>query len=273
MPDPAIFATDFEAVESAFSKQAERYDENDRANPILTAWRKQVYAHVNRYLTPGRSILELNAGTGIDALYFVGAGHTVHATDVSPGMIQKIREKIDQHKLHDRLTCQLCSFENLQGLHGKKFDYVFSNFGGLNCTDDLAKVTRPLSGLLNPGAYITWVIMPPVCLWELRWIFQGRPGAAFRRFKKNGTLARVEGNLFKTYYHSLDRVRNAFGRNFKLQSAEGLGALSPPPASLNFVLKHPGMYSILEKIDRTARNHFPFNRWADHIIVTFQYTP
>ena len=273
MPDPAIPATDFEAVESAFSKQAERYDEIDRANPILTAWRKQVYAHVGRFLTPHRSILELNAGTGIDAVHFAGVGHTVHATDIAPGMIEKINQKIKQHKLQDRLTSQLCSFENLQDLHEKKFDYVFSNFGGLNCSDDLGKVTRSLSGLLNPGAYVTWVIMPRVCLWELRWIFHGSPKAAFRRFKMNGTLARVEGELFKTYYYSLDRVRNAFGRNFQLQGVEGLGALSPPPASLNFVLKHQGMYSILEKIDSLVRNHFPFNQWADHIIVTFQYTP
>src|SRR5258706_16357122 len=116
MPDPAISATDVEAVKSAFSKQAERYDENDRANPILAAWRKQVYAHVDRFLRPNRSILELNAGTGIDALYFAGAGHTVHATDIAPGMIEKINQKIEQHRLHDRLTCQLCSFENLQDI-------------------------------------------------------------------------------------------------------------------------------------------------------------
>ena len=56
--------------------------------------REQVYAHVNNYLKPGSSILELNAGTGIDAVHFASLGHRVHATDLSSGMIKQIRDKM-----------------------------------------------------------------------------------------------------------------------------------------------------------------------------------
>lgn len=30
------------------------------------------------------------------------------------------------------------------------------------------------------------------------------------------------------------------------------------------------VYSLLKKLDRTVRGRYPFNRWADHIIATFQ---
>src|SRR4051794_16595615 len=62
-------------VQKAFSKQATHYDQDDSSNPILLDWRKKVYTHVNQFLKPGNRILELNAGTGIDALHFVNAGH------------------------------------------------------------------------------------------------------------------------------------------------------------------------------------------------------
>jgi len=63
-------ADQFAAVDRAFSKQSLHYDEEDRTNHILIDMREQVYAHVNNYLKPGSSILELNAGTGIDAVHF-----------------------------------------------------------------------------------------------------------------------------------------------------------------------------------------------------------
>src|SRR3954463_5975746 len=61
------------SVQKAFSKQASHYDEDDFSNRILLDWRDKVYAHVNPFLKPCSSILELNAGTGIDALHFVHA--------------------------------------------------------------------------------------------------------------------------------------------------------------------------------------------------------
>lgn len=235
--------------------------------------RHQVYAHVEKYLVPESHILELNAGTGLDALHFISAGHQVHATDLSDGMISQIRSKISKHDHSNRLTCQQLSFNQLDKIHLKNFDYVFSNFGGLNCEKDLSLVTRHLPPLLKPNAYLTWVIMPPVCLWELLWIFKGNWKQAFRRFNKNGTLAHLEGEYFKTYYHSLKNIRSALGPSFKLIESEGLAALSPQPHHKNFPLKNPGFYRLLRKLDAYFKNTFPFNRWADHIIVTFQYRP
>lgn len=94
-----------EAINKGFSKQSYAYDESDQSNKILQDMRHQVYAHVEKYLIPKSRILELNAGTGIDALFFIWAGHQVHATDLADGMISQIKAKISKHGLANQLTC------------------------------------------------------------------------------------------------------------------------------------------------------------------------
>lgn len=260
-----------EAVNRGFSKQSAHFDHDDRINPVLQDLRHQVYNHVDKYLKPDSRILELNAGTGLDALYFVSKYHRVHATDISDGMVSEIKRKIQQNNLSRQLTCQQLSSTNLSDLSEKNFDYVFSNFGGLNCVEDLSAVTRHLPNLLKDGGYLTIVIMPPVSLWELSWTLKGDFGKAFRRLRRNGTIAHVEGEYFRTWYHSLSRIRKKLPGSFRLLSCESLGLVSPPPHRPDFPIHHPNLYNLLRRTDRLLRHFFPFNRWGDHIIVTFQY--
>lgn len=257
-------------VNRAFSKQSFHYDANDNANPILSDMRHQVYRHVEKYLVKGNQILELNAGTGIDALYFATKGYFVHATDLSQGMIARIKEKIIGNRMGGNISYQQLSYDALDRLPAMKFDYVFSNFGGLNCIRDLGQVTTHLSSRLNDGAHITWVIMPPVCLWEWSWMIKGNIRSAFRRLNKNGVMAHIESEYFTTYYHSLRTIRKAFGDQFEFVQSEALCVLSPPPAAGDFSRKNPKIYALLCRLDRHLRNVFPFNRWGDHIIVTFR---
>src|SRR5258706_944757 len=165
MPNPEFPATDVEAVKRAFNKQAVHFDTDDLANPILQEWRKRIYAHVQAFLRPGSFLLELNAGTGIDALYFAGQGHRVHATDLSEGMVREMNKKIFALRISG-ISCQQVSFQHLDEVIQGDFDCVFSNFGGLNCIGDLSLVTRHLSRKLKTGGHVTWVIMPPFCPWE-----------------------------------------------------------------------------------------------------------
>jgi SAM-dependent methyltransferase len=243
-------------VNRAFSAESIQYDTEDKSNRVITDLRKQVYEHVARYMKPASRILELNAGTGIDASYFLSQGHSVLATDLSDGMIRELTKK--------QISTKQLSYDDLDQLTGEKFDYIFSNFGGLNCIDDLNKVTRHLPALLKPGSFVTWVIMPKISLWELAAILKGHT-AAFRRLKKNGVVAHTKGESFKTWYFSLGDIKKAFGNKFEFVSSEGLAALSPPPRRVN-----AAAYNFLRKIDRLVNKSFPFNRWADHLIVTFR---
>lgn len=266
-------AVDFTPVNQAFSKQSVQYDQEDEANAILRWMRKQVRNHALRYLAPGDKILELNAGTGLDAFYFSMKGYPVHATDLSDGMIREIELKIKNHPSTGMLSCQQCSYTELHKLNTTGFNFVFSNFGGLNCIPDLKEVTRHLPPLLEPGAHVTFVIMPPVCPWEFSFMIKGNFKKAFRRFGKNGAKAHLEGKFFQTYYFTPSQVVQAFGKDFKKIALEGLASLSPPPHNVTLQRKFPGLYRLLTKADEKLSGVFPFNCWADHFILTMQYCP
>jgi ubiquinone/menaquinone biosynthesis C-methylase UbiE len=273
MVSPDNVLHDVSPVQKAFSRQAKHYDEDDRQNLVLQDMRQQVYRHTSFFLKKKSRILELNAGTGIDALHFASEGHSVLATDIAGGMVAEIEKKIAGNHLPGQLACQQCSYDQVDQFTGREFDYIFSNFGGLNCLDDLSLVTRHFSKIITEGAYVTFVIMPPVCPWELLWFFKGHGKLAFRRFHKKGVLAHLEGEYFKTYYHSLSQIKKAFGRDYRFIRSEGLCAVSPPPSRGDFPLGYPRLYRFLRKTDSWWRSRFPFNRCADHIIVTFQFRP
>jgi ubiquinone/menaquinone biosynthesis C-methylase UbiE len=263
---------DFNSVNKAFSKQSYHYDQDDEENTILRWMRKVVRGHVSGYLKKGDRILELNAGTGLDALYFSGKGHAVHATDLSEGMVNVIKEKIKKYP-DQKLSCEQCSYTELNKITNGPFNYVFSNFGGLNCIPDLQEVIKNLSPLLSPGAYVTFVIMPPVCPWEMIYMLKGDFKMAFRRFKKGGIKAHLEGEYFQTYYFTPAQVMKKFGKDFQKISLQGLASISPPPHNIKAQKNFPNMYKKISRIDESLSFVFPFNRWADHFILTMQYQP
>jgi len=262
-----MLRNDPDAVNRAFSKQASHFDEDDLANVVLQDLRHQVYQHVNKFLLPASRILELNAGTGLDAVQFVKGGHHVHATDLSDGMITQL-EKKKAGMGTDRFTVQQLAFERLEEVRGNNYDLVFSNFGGLNCARDLSVIGNKLPSVLRPKGFVTWVVMPVVSLWEAASIFKGNRHA-FRRWNSQGTLASLEGERFPAWYHTLSSIKRSMPR-FDLVKAEGLASLSPPPHKAQFPAQHPATYKLLRRLDAALGKHFPFNRWADHIIVTLQ---
>lgn len=262
---------DFQSVAAAFTRQSVQYDDYEKNNPILYWMRKQVWQHVEIFLKPNSHILELNSGTGIDAVHFAQLGHHVHATDISDGMLLQLENKIRQHQLEKQITFQQCSFTKLDQMPRQQFDYIFSNFGGLNCIEDLKIVTQHLPRLLKASGIVTWVILPRICPWEILMALKGHLKLAARRFKKGGSSAHIEGVHFKCFYHSPASVIRAIGGNFKLLKLQGLASWSPPPYLDDFAKKYPRAYRSLTWIDEKASSFFPFNRCADHFILTASY--
>ena len=78
----------------AFGKQSVVFDELYSGNTIIQYKRERVRSHLYDFLPPDANILELNAGTGEDAIWFAKQGHTVHATDISEGMQTVLKSKI-----------------------------------------------------------------------------------------------------------------------------------------------------------------------------------
>lgn len=257
-------------VSEAFSRKALVYDDFGAGHANLERMRRKVRRHVLARLQPGSRLLEINAGTGLDAAFFARRGFRVHATDVSPGMVAQIEAKRLRQGLQDRLSVQRCSFSKLDQVQGGPYDYAFSNMGGVNCTADLPAVARGLDALLAPGAYVTWVVMPPVCLWELSHALRGRFRLAFRRLAPGGVLAHIEGVRFRTFYYTPARVRRAFGPAYRPVQLEGLSVFTPPADRKDFPARFPRLYRLLAGLDDRLSPLPLLRACGDFFILTLQ---
>jgi SAM-dependent methyltransferase len=261
----------YQVVAEAFSRKALIYDSFGEDHPNLTRMRLHVYDHISSLVPMGSTLLELNAGTGFDAAQMVGRGYRIHATDLAPGMVAQIEHKITRYNLSDRLSVQQCSFTDLNQVQGGPFDAIYSNFGGLNCIDDLLLVTRHLPALLRPGGVVTWVIMPPVCLWELARLPQD-VRVATRRLKRR-TQSHVEGVTFTTTYFTPREVRRALGPDFRPLRLEGLSVFAPPADNNTLAKHHPRLYGWLVRLDQVLAPRWPFRAWGDFFILSARYVP
>jgi ubiquinone/menaquinone biosynthesis C-methylase UbiE len=260
----------FSIIAEAFSRTAEKYDAFAQDHPNQTRMRNKVYAHVQRYFPAGARILELNCGTGTDAVELARRGFHVHATDIAPGMLERVKDKARRLNLGDQITVQECSFTELEKVRGGAYDAVFSNLGGLNCIPDLSAVVAQLQYVLKPGGLVTWVLMPPICLWEMGEIFRGHARLAFRRFSKNGTCAHLEGLHFTVYYFTPRQVVNWFGARYECLAIEGLSVLTPTAESKNFAKRYARLYRGLAWLDDRLAPLPPWRGWGDFFIASFR---
>ncbi len=260
----------YDNVAEAFSRKSAVYDAFGENHANMARMRRKFYNHVSAVMPPGGRLLEINAGTGQDAVALVERGFRVHATDFAPGMIAAIEDKIARFGLADRLTVEALSFTELDRLAQGPFDGLYSNSGGLNCIADLTVVTRQLPRLLRPGARVTWTIMPRLCPWELA-VIPKDPRVGTRRLRPGGILAHVEGVRFMTYYFSAGAVRRAFGPRFRRVRQEGLSVFTPTADNKTFAVHHPRLFAGLARLDDALSPHAPFNGWGDFFILTMEF--
>ncbi len=259
-------------AEQAFSKQAPVFDELYSTNTIVNYKRDKVRAHMLRYLKPGSKILELNSGTGEDAIFFAQAGNHVHATDISEGMQQQLVQKVVQNNLQDLVSNELCSYTELHQLrHKGLYHHIFSNFAGLNCTGELDRVLLSFSDLLIGNGVVTLVILPKFCLWETLLVFKGKFRTAFRRwFSKNGVKARVEDTYFTCWYYNPSYVINVLKKDFDVLSVEGLCTVVPPSYIEGFAEKHSKVYRSLVRWEEKLRFSWPWRFIGDYYIISLK---
>lgn len=256
----------------AFSRQAPVFDELYANNTIIRYKRKRVRDHVEQFMHPHSSILELNAGTGDDAIYFAGHGHHVHATDISAAMQETLLKKATAASLTNNISSERCSFTQLAELKKQgPYDYIFSNFAGLNCTDKLEAVLTSLTSLVKPGGYVTLVLLPKFCLWEFLLLFKGKFKEAFRRFAgKKGASAHIEGEYFRCWYYNPSFVKKVMKEDFEVMALEGLCTLVPPSYIEQFAEKHPVWYRLLVKKEDKWKSKWPWRSVGDYYIITLK---
>jgi len=259
-------------VARAFTAQSAVFDQLYAANRIVTYKRERVRQFLLKYLDPGSRILELNAGTGDDAIFLAKQGHRVHATDISTGMQARLKEKVSFHGVSAFVSQELCSFTSLENLSDQgPFDCIFSNFAGLNCTGDLPKVLDSFDHLLKPGGTVVLVVLPGFCLWETLLMFRGKFKTAFRRFfSSGGRKAKIDGADFTCWYHSPGFIRRSLEKKFEQKKLEGLCTIVPPSYIENFPEKFSLLYDWLCRMENRLKGRWPWKYMGDYYIISLQ---
>jgi len=199
-----------------FDRLASRYDETWTDTPVGRIQRNAVWRELDRLVKPHGRILDLGCGTGEDALHFMQAGAIVETLDGSPAMVEAARRR--------GVNARLLRIEQISELAGS-FDLVLSNFGALNCVQDLAALREPLARLIHSGGALAICVMNRLCIWEIAYY------AARGQFKKASRRWAGETEAssgLRVYYPSARTIKLAFSPGFRLIRDLGVGVAVPP---------------------------------------------
>ena len=256
---------------SPFDTLAATYDADFSASTIGRMQRNRVWS----FLTPlvdkeNRSlkILEINCGTGDDAIQLTAMGHTVIGTDASSTMIDKAKEKISGSSA-EFITCP---FDQLATkFANEQFDLIFSNFGGLNCIDKKAvtQLGRSLSSLLVPGGTLFLVLLSRCCIWEImHYGIRGKFKTAFRRSKRSVDFT-VNDTTMPIHYYSPGGLKKILRPLFKLQDKHPVGLFIPPSYLEKEFAHAPDRLNSLERREKRWGHSF-LSAFGDHYCAIFK---
>jgi SAM-dependent methyltransferase len=237
----------------------------------VEAQRRAVRQALAEAFPAGSRLIEIGGGTGEDALRLARRGCGVLMTDPSPAMVAAASAKCG-----DRVRTAVAAAEGFPNLAGQLreepvFDGAYSVFAGLNCVSDLRPFASGLARMLRPGAQALLVLFGTCCPGEmLVESIRGRPGNAFRRFRRGDVPARLAGRDFTIRYHRGADLRRMLSPWFHLQCREGVGVFVPPSAAEPWISRYPGLLNVLETMDRLAAR--PLAMFGDHILYRFVRT-
>jgi SAM-dependent methyltransferase len=252
---------------SAFDAMAGTYDSQFTATTIGAMMRRAVWARCGARFPPGSRVLEMNCGTGEDALWLAHRGVQVLATDISPAMLKVAQDKLADSPGSASARFQRLAWEELDTLDEGRFDGALSNFGGLNCVSSLRGVALALAAKLRPGAVALLCIMGPTVPWEWAWFLaQRNPAAAFRRLRRDG--AQWSGIAIR--YPSIAETRRAFAPEFRQLRVSAIGALLPPPYTEKWMVRWPRVIAALDRVERRFESLWPLPLFADHYLVELE---
>ena len=255
---------------AAFDAIAQAYDHVFTESAIGRAQRGAVWREIDRCFAPGERVLEINCGTGIDALFLASRGVHVDAFDVSPEMVRvaranQLRAAIEGHVSFARLATEelhrvVCTYEG-----------ALSNFGGLNCVADISAAATQLARLVIPGGRVLICLAGAACAWEVAWYgAQGRFDRAFRRLRRHADGHVSGGKVVPVFYPTARQLTQTFAPWFELERLRGIGVLVPPTYVEAHARRYPRLLIAAERADRWLGRTPAVRALADHIVLVFR---
>lgn len=255
----------------AFDSLAPEYDATFTYSSIGRAQRRAVLRYASEVFSPGSRLLELNCGTGEDALYFAQHGFRVTACDASAAMVMEARRKAAAINISDRLRFYVQATEKIGELFPtQQFGCVFSNFSGLNCVKDLHAIANALAPLLLARAPVLLCVSTRYCLWEMLYYSLRRDMERAMRRCRGYYDTKVGGISLPVYYPTSSSIERSFSPAFRLVSIRGIGITVPPSYLEGWMKKHLTLLSAFERIDNMVQASPGFRTLGDHMLLHFE---
>lgn len=196
---------------NSFDLVAPRYFELWSGAKAGRLQREAVWRHTAHLIHEGARVLDLGCGTGDDALMLASRGAQVIGIDSSPEMVRIARAA--------GVDARVCAIEDLNRVPGS-FDLVWSNFGALNCVEQL-----PALKSLRPGGHVILCVMSRFCAWETLWhLAHAQAKKATRRWcgESHSSLAP------RVFYLTAHAIQTSLAPGFELIARHGIGVAVPP---------------------------------------------
>ncbi|MBK8921404.1 MAG: class I SAM-dependent methyltransferase [Saprospirales bacterium] len=257
-----------------FDHIAHEYDRQFTSTATGRLQRAVVHSYLEAKIRPGYSVLELNCGTGEDAVWLAKRGCRVLATDVSAEMVALTAVKARQAGCSSQVQTQVLDLRQLHRADGpgEPFDLVLSNFGGLNCLspEEIQAVSAAMPALLRPGGMFVAVVMGRFCWWEtLYFALKGQWRAATRRWGGGPVLAALNaGTGIPVWYYTPAAFR-AFFSGLSVRTVQPVGFGVPPSYLDAWLSRRPRWLPVLDFIEKKCRGRL-WAAAADHFLIAFQ---
>ena len=257
----------------AFSRVAAGYDQKVVSRPANRHMRGVVRETLDGLVVDGMRLLDLGAGTGVDAVWLAKRGASVLAVDAAQSMVDQARQRAKVAGLEDRVQVKRLAMEGLQSLlpeHARSYDLVLANFGVLNLCghpDAWAPIVRRL---LKPDGHFVANVMNRWSLWELAAGF-ARPRPSFALQRVRGEPIHIGGVPLPVRLYTPSRFIKQLSPWFKAQpSLRGLCVVSPPPVLEHFGRLVPGLAKLLDRIDLRIGRWPLLRGLGDHFLAVLR---
>ena len=251
----------------AFDPVAAGYDEQFTHSAVGRLQRALVHKVLDPKIRPGGSVLELNCGTGEDALWLAQRGCSVLATDLSAEMLAVTAAKAEQAGLQQLIQTRQLDLRALQA--DSQFDLILSNFGGLNCLthSELSAFGKTLPQLLQPDGQFVAVVMGRFCAWESLYFFlKGQARQARRRWNGGPVQAQLDVHTRVPTWYFGPAEFSSFFPELSVRSVQPIGCWLPPSYLNPWFSRRPWLLRSLNFMEKRCRGSW-WAAAADHFVV------
>ncbi len=263
----------YATVQEAFDSASEEYDFTISHNFINTWIRKRSIRELLQLVKPEDVLLEIGCGTGAEAIQISKNVRQIIATDISQGMLNLLRQKINAKKLENILPVQAraANISSIAPLiDGGKVRTAYSFNGALNLEPDIGKFPLELSKLVNRGGYFVCSVRNIFCLSETIAHAAVLQADKLAPRRDQPTMVSVGGIDIPAFYYSTRFMSKLFRPYFRLRKLVGLPAFLPPAYLNDYCIRFRPVTSLLERLETVLAERFPFNRLSDQTMFVFQ---